>query len=217
MTERDPIRRALVASTTGDAATPSCLDDDTIAALAEGILDPVARATSVAHLATCRRCRTAVASVARALADPAVARAIARTDRGRRGRLWRIVLPAAAAAAILVALGVPRWTDDRTHRKPPTPLAERPTPTAPIGLVAAATALRWTPVPGADRYRVTLFDATGRVRYRTEVGDTAAPLPDSVVLVPGRPYLWQVDARIAWDRWSASDLVRFSIPRGSPR
>jgi hypothetical protein len=214
-TSMDLVRQALTASAMGEATTAACLDDDTIAAFAEGTLDAVARATAVSHLAICRRCRTAVASVARTLDDPAVSRQIARVDEGRTRRLWRIALPAAAAAAILVAV-VPRWMEDRAHRGPPTPVAERPTPASPIGVVAAATALRWATVPGADRYRVTLFNARGRVLYTAQLSDTTAALPDSVVLGPGQLYLWQVEARIGWDRWSASALVRFSIAQGSP-
>ena len=66
-------------------------------------------------------------------------------------------------------------------------------------------------------YRVVLFDAGGRVLYEAQVADTSAPLPDSVTLVPGRPYLWKVEARTGVARWSASDLVRFSIAPGARR
>jgi hypothetical protein len=76
--------------------------------------------------------------------------------------------------------------------------------------------LRWSAAAGADRYRVTLFDADGRVLYETEVGETVAPLPDSVAPGPGRPYLWKVEARTGFDRWSASDLVEFTVA-GPPR
>src|SRR5688500_19440723 len=106
MTDPDPeylLRHAL----RGDAGsvTPQCLDDETIATLAEGTIDADARAAAMPHLASCVRCRLAVASVARALADPAVARAIPRpTGAGRR--LWRAAPPAAAAPTVLM-LAVP--------------------------------------------------------------------------------------------------------------
>jgi hypothetical protein len=213
----DLVRQALAASGTGESTTPACLDDDTIAGLAEGALDAIALATAVPHLATCRRCRSAVASVARALADPAVSREIARVDRARTRGLWWIALPSAAAAVLLVALAVPRWTRDETHRAPPTPLAQVPTPLTPLGVVAKATQLRWAGVSAADRYRVTLFDAGGRALYETQVSDTTVALPDSTVLAPGQLYLWRVEARVGWNRWSASELVRFSIARGPPQ
>jgi hypothetical protein len=69
-------------------------------------------------------------------------------------------------------------------------------------------------VPGTGEYRALLFDQGGQVIYEVELADTIAPLPDSVSLVPGRQYLWKVEARIDWDHWSSSELVRFSVPSG---
>jgi hypothetical protein len=205
----DLLRHRLDAST---RETPECLDDPTLAAFAEGALDAGARAAALPHLATCARCRGVVASVARSLADSGVAREVAALEgRGRR-RLFRIGLPA-AAAAILLAVALPRWVDEMRggHRGPPGQGTLAPHPVAPVGTVANATALRWTAVAEANRYRVTLFDAVGRVLYETQLADTVANLPDSVTLVPGRPYLWLVEARVGWDRWSTSELARFSI------
>jgi len=192
--------------------TAECLDDATLAALAEGALGAAARATVLPHLAGCPRCRGVVASVVRSLADRAVAREVAAVEgRGRRG-LFRIGLPAAAAAAILLALALPRWVNDTPgHRGPPLPGAVVPRPLAPLGTVAEASALRWAGVAGVDRYRVILFDAAGRVLYETQLSDTVVTLPDSVALAPGRPYLWRVEARTGWNRWSASELVPFTI------
>jgi len=195
--------------------TPECLDDATLAALAEGALDAAARAVVLPHLATCARCQGVVASVARSLADPDVAREVAAVQgRGRRP-LLRIGLPAAAAAAILLALAIPRWVDNipGRHRGPPSGTGQVPRPVSPVGTVQSATLLRWSSVAQADRYRVVLFNAGGRVLYEIQLADTAASLPDSVRLVVGEPYLWKVEARVGPDRWAASDLVRFSIAR----
>jgi hypothetical protein len=197
--------------------TPACLDDATLAALADGALDAAARAAALPHLATCPRCRGAVASIARSLGDPAVAREVAALESPNRRR-WLIGLPA-AAAAVLVAIAVPRWLDDASgrHRGPPIPGAQAPVPLAPVGTVAEASGLRWGAVTGADRYRVILFDSSGRALYETQGADTAITLPDSVTLVPGRPYLWKVEARTGWNRWSSSELVQFSIASGADR
>ena len=218
MTHPDPLellRHRLDAST---RETPECLDDATLAALAEGALDAAARTAVLPHLATCPRCRGVVASVARSLGDSAVAREVAALD-GRDRRRWlRLGLPA-AAAAILLAVALPRWVEDMRggHRGPPIPGANAPHPVAPVGTVADAAALRWTAVAGANRYRVTVFDASGRVLYEMRVADTVVTVPDSVTLAPGKPYLWMVEARVGWDRWSASELVRFSIGPGGRR
>jgi len=214
----DALRDALGATPAPEARTPDCLDDDTVAALAAGTIDAAARLHALSHLATCPRCRHAVASVARALADPAVAREVAVAERG--GRRLRYGVALSAAAGVLLLLVGPRLLDlgRPVHRAPP-PTGAVPVPASPVGVVADADTLRWVAVPGADRYRVTVFDAPGAVLYETQLADTVAVLPDSLVLVPGRPYLWKVAARTGWDRWSPSELVEFSLapPRRAPR
>lgn len=197
-----------------DFMTAECLEDDVIAALADGTLNPALRAAVLPHLAGCTRCRTALASVARALAEPAVTRAIVATERGPR-RLYRIAVPLAAAAVLLLLLRSPSPQNDG-HRGGGIPGASAPVPVSPLGTVAAASVLVWTSVTGADAYRVTLFDAEGRVVYETRATDTATSLPDSVVLVAGRPYLWKVEARTGFDRWITSELVEFSVAGHSP-
>lgn len=190
--------------------TAGCLDDDTVAVLAEGRLDDGARAAAFPHLAECPRCRAAVASVTKALGDPSVARELA-TLRGGHRRLVRIATPAAAAAIILL-IAMPRPSADvALHRAPTITAVSSPVPMAPVGIVASANILRWSSVSGADRYRTTLFDDAGAVVYETQTADTVVALPDSVHLTPSRSYLWKVEARTGWGRWSASELIEFSI------
>lgn len=196
-----------------NSTTAECLDDHVIAGLADGTLSPALRAAVLPHLAGCMRCRTALASVTRALAEPAVTRAIVATERGPR-RLFRIAVPLTAAAVLLLLLRSPS-PQDGGHRGG-TPVSNAPVPVSPVGTVADASVLVWRSVTRADAYRVTLFDADGRVAYETRATDTAASLPDSVVLVAGRPYLWKVEARTGFDRWVTSELVEFSIAGRSP-
>jgi hypothetical protein len=211
----EPVRRTLRAQARTGALTPECLDDETLAGLADGSIDPKTRAAALPHVAGCPRCRGAVASVAQALADAAVAREIEGVEGTGRRRSYRIALPL-AAAALLLLLVWPRRVDDGgpTHRDPPAD-ASAPVPIAPIGVVADATTLLWTAVAGADRYRVTLSDAEGRVLYDTQLADTVAALPDSIALISGRSYVWMVEARTGFDRWSTSRLVEFSIGGGA--
>lgn len=79
------------------------------------------------------------------------------------------------------------------------------------------TDLRWSPVAGADRYRVTVFDATGGVVYASESADTVLAFPDSITLVPGASYLWKVDARTGFDRWATSELAEFRVAESRRR
>ena len=193
-------------------AKPDCLDEHTVAALAEGTLDAAARGRALAHVATCALCRRAVASVAEALADGPITHEIEIVEgrRRRRGPILWIAVPLAAAATVLVLLWSPAADRFPGHRGPPTS-AMTPILRSPVGAVAAVSDLRWSHVTGADRYRVTVFDATGGVVFAMEATDTVALFPDSIALVPGASYLWKVDARTGFDRWAASELAAFRV------
>jgi hypothetical protein len=161
-----------------------------------------------------------VASIARALADPTIARAAEAIDARRRGYWPWLSVSAAVAAALFLVLGpvhVFRRATEASHRSPTLANGSLPTSVAPIGEVAAVSQLRWTAVPGADRYRVTVFDADGRVVYEASPTDAVATLPDSLVLIPGQRYLWRVAARVGFDRWVSSNLVEFTLLRDSRR
>ena len=138
---------------------------------------------------------------------------IANVERGRHRRLRRYLLPAVAAAALGVFLVRPRGTadDGSPHRAPVSTAAPTPEPLSPVAAVAEARVLRWSAVPGADRYRVTIFDAQGKPVYEAQLTDTVATLPDTTRLVAGRIYLWNVEARIGWNRWASSPFAQFTV------
>lgn len=196
-----------------------CLDTDVLAALASASLSPGLRPEALGHVAECPDCRAAVSSLARALANPDVSRAMASlagtTTVGSR-RLIRFVLPAAAAALFVAIWAGGNTPPEPRHRAPAITAADNPEPIAPLGPEQRADALRWTAVPGVDRYRVTLFDAVGRVLFEAELQDTLVMLPRTVELLPGRAYFWKVEGRTGWDRWSASPLLEFSVEGRTP-
>jgi putative zinc finger protein len=204
----EELRRVLHTRVRVETSTPDCLQDDLIAAFADGSLAPDARVPLLAHVATCARCRGAVASVARALADPSVAREL--SGPLDRRRWFRLAVPLAAAAVLVLLVWSPGGDQSGGHRGAPPP-PSTPVPRSPVGAVAAVGDLRWTSVAGADRYRVTVFDATGGAVYVAEVRDTFVDFPDSIALVPGAAYLWKVDARTGFDRWARSDLAEFRV------
>lgn len=202
-----PLRPA----TPGDPG-PDCLSPELLAELAEGSLDPERRSAAVRHLAECSHCLHAASSIARLLEDPGVAAA----DPIRRRRpAWIAAAATAAAIAVTVAVAVGREVsrdrDSGSHRASVVTESDQPAPVSPLGTSGRPEALRWHPVPSADRYRVTLYDPEGGVLYETELSDTSASLPDTVRLAAGRLYLWKVDARTDWDRWTSSPLFRFSL------
>lgn len=212
----DPLRDALLSLDRGSARSPECLGADEIAAFVDGAVAEDERPRLLRHLATCRHCRTTVAAVARTLADPAVASEVARVERGAGSRRFRVAAPIAAAAAVLLLMLSPfldpaRPVPTPTHRAPTILGSGIPTPRAPLGVVSRATSFAWAPVAGADRYRVSLFDASGVVVFESEVSDTVVSLPDSVRPRVGDRYLWRVAARTDLDRWAASALAEFRL------
>src|SRR5213593_1160321 len=79
-------------------AKPECLDEHTVAALADGALDAKTRGRALAHVATCALCRRAVASVVEALADGPITHEIEIVEGRRRrlrGQLLKVVTPLA--------------------------------------------------------------------------------------------------------------------------
>src|SRR5204862_4958762 len=112
-------------------ARPDCLDEHTVAALADGTLDAAARGRALAHVATCALCRRAVASVAEALAAGPITHEIEIVEGRRRrgGPILRIAGPLAAAATVLLLLWSPAAERFPRHRgPPPPPHADTPIP-----------------------------------------------------------------------------------------
>ena len=175
-----------------------------IAAYVDSSLDPGLRPVLEAHLADCARCRREVAEVSR----------LVRTLPRRPS--WQIIGPIAAAAVLLIAVGLWQLSPDqassaRALRESAITTAPAPVPVAPVGQVARVGSISWTSVPGADRYRLRLFDAAGVVVWETEAADTASQLPSALRLEQGQSYFWKVEARTGFDRWVDSDLIEFTI------
>lgn len=213
--------RGTGASLTVDPGTtrgPHCLDSATIACLVEGTIPSADRMVAVSHLAGCSLCRSEVAGVAAALADPNVKAEVLAISRTRQShRFLRVAIPVAAAAALMLFVTRPvAMRVGVNHRSPVITQTTAPVAGSPVGAVSSASSLTWHAVAGADRYRVTLFDAAGVVLYEVQIADTALALPDSISFTPGRTYLWKIEARSGWDRWVPSPLIRFHVEPPSP-
>jgi CHAT domain-containing protein/tetratricopeptide (TPR) repeat protein len=196
----------------------ACLDELVIAELAErgasAQQDP-----HIAHLASCGHCRRQLAALVTLLSDADIAASAAEPAHPRKRlasrRIFARAVSVAAAAAVLL-LVLPRGAEFvREHRGPTITAGAIPTPISPVGDVPPTRSLLWTAVSGADRYRVTLFDATGNVLLERALTDTVLTLSDSVSIVPGRSYLWKVQARTGFDRWASSELMEFRVRQAS--
>ncbi|MEP6591013.1 MAG: hypothetical protein ABJC19_07505 [Gemmatimonadota bacterium] len=193
---------------------PDCLAPETIAQLVDGALPGDARLAATHHLAQCAVCRRAVVSVTRAMAEPAIAESMAPLPprSGFAPRLKQLGGVAAIAAVLLIYLWPVAPSDAPTpHRAAPITAAPAPMGLWPSGTVAEARTLHWAPVPGAMRYRVTLFDSGGAVQHEVASLDTSIALPASLPLIPGRRYWWTVQAMLGANRWVSSSLVEFTI------
>lgn len=222
------LRGAASAIASGDgaaAATGYCLDDLTVSSVAEQGVGPEDRDV-VTHLATCADCREQVASVVRLLRHPSVVAETRRTDRSAtsgplRWRFAGAIVTAVAAGLVFTIVGsgdrvgrtraAAGLTDTPPHRDPSMAAALAPAPLAPLGVVAVADTFRWTSVPRADRYRLTVFDREGTVVWQAAGSDTAVAPPESIARRGVPPYFWRVEARTSRDRWVESELFEFSV------
>lgn len=181
--------------TSPDHHLPSaCLDANALAAVAEGRLPPDERRRAAEHLLGCPRCHAALGEVAvwlgtvDAAPGPTTVHGVVRT------RFPRRIL--AVAALLAAGVGVALWLGGRASERPARTetlaeaavrlgapllpdavLAERPlvvergglTVAAPRGLVLEERPeVRYTPVPGAVRVRVSVRDEEGVLRLDAE-------------------------------------------------
>jgi hypothetical protein len=201
--------------------TPDCLDEATIAAVVEGrVFD--GRQKALAHVSECAYCRYRVAAVARVAQDPAVKKEIDTLEPERHSTMsprlgWKFFATAGlAAAAAAVVLIEPTGTlrgrftsrGDEVHREAAITTTESPRIISPSGTSTVST-LRWTGVPEADMYRVRIWNQNGDVVWSGETRDTVIAIPSAVER--GVSYLWEVNARTGWDRWTSSEFVEFTI------
>jgi hypothetical protein len=211
------------------APSTSCLDDDAIAALAEGGLS--ADSEAMVHVAVCANCRSRLAAVALLLNDTAVrseldalqpARRLARQRWSARDLTLSGSLVAAAVAAIVFLgpmrsenSGNPRADTGETHREAAITSTIGPRIVSPISADRFPDSLRWTSVPQSDLYRVRIWNREGTVVWTTETRDTTVALPS--IIQYGTSYMWEVGARTGWDRWVSSDFVELAIPAPKAR
>ena len=194
------------------APQADCLDELGLAAAADGR----AAARDIEHLSRCAACRSHVAHLSRLLADESVAREIHRIEgksRGRWASLRGSVGVAAAAVLVVAVVQIFPRTDSPGFRDPSGAAATVPALAAPLAENGRLESLRWSGVDGATQYRVTVFDEEGGLVWASETVDTAIAFPPDTTLVPGMPYWWRVEARVDFDRWSASELGMFTLDR----
>lgn len=191
------------------------LDELAMADFVDGLLPSEDRARSIAHLATCGRCRRDLAALIALMSDEEIAAETGTTELrpSVRRRRWAMSLGAVAATLLLTFILLPHHSElpSLGHRGPTFTASQAPSPIGPLGDVDSAATLVWGGVAGAGRYRVTLFTTDGRALLYVETADTAVAIPDSVRVKHGTSYLWKVEVEVDRDRWTSSDLMEFRI------
>jgi hypothetical protein len=191
--------------------TDSHLSVATIASYVDGTLDAEARADADRHLAACALCRGELSGVADLVVDLPTA---------RRGRGWRPIAGALAAAAVVGVLFMSpsrardgAGTTERTTRSAAATL-EIAEPRSDGGATGALHdgRIAWRAVEPQATYRVTVTDTAGATRWSADTPDTSVVVPPSAGLVPGARYYLFVDALRA-DGWSLQSGPRtFTTP-----
>jgi putative zinc finger protein len=188
----------------------------TTAAYLDGTLPQPARDALEAHLAACDECRAGVALLR--LRDESAAevpadmlrrlRELGTAPSRARSQHW-FALPASLAAGLLAAAGLALWLRAGAGpggAGPGTPVERQGTgaaiealsPARGAAVDAPRLAFRWSPVDGADRYVVSVLDASGTeiaTLEATPQGDQVS-WPTDRPLPPAGTYLWSVRALV---------------------
>jgi len=212
-----------------EEATPGCLSPGQLAAYQDAALHDGERALADSHLAVCDRCLRQLAALSRATAardaEPGVpASLIARAEKmytptaqepAPSRRRW--AMPLAAAAALLLALGLvldPLLDPDDSSRNPSAPQTRLADP----GLVqprilapAAGSVVRpseqvflWSEVPGTLFYDVRVVSPDGDLLQSERVTGTRWLIPEDLQLKPGEEYFVRVDAYLSDSKYLSS-------------
>jgi hypothetical protein len=168
------------------------LTDADVAAYLDRGLATVRRDRIEAHLAGCAKCRREVLETQQL---------VKRVRPFPRTLVFGGSVAAAAAVLLLVAKLGPGPGGSREIA--PVVRADDPASRLVVyGPTGENTSVRrvnfvWGAAGGAVTYRLTLTSSDGAAVWTRSGTDTAVALPDSIVLRPGRRYLWVADALLA--------------------
>ena len=202
--EMDRLREAF---SRGDMDAPSgeCPDPGVLWASAAGELDPAANEAVLLHLARCGPC-SSIWRLAREMARPEEAGGsqVAPLDEGRRPPIWRRPGVLAAAATLLVAVGLGTGVlMERRHATSPPVYRRQPSPSGIVAspgtgvLPRSRCLLRWSGAPAGSRFDLTVTGKELGVLAMVR-GLTAAEylLPQDRIPEGTHEILWRVTAHL---------------------
>jgi len=181
------------------------LTDADVAAYLDRGLSAVRRDRIEGHLAGCAECRLEVLETQQL---------VKRVRPFRRAPVWGGSMAAAAVVLLVAKLGsgpgrLPETTTPvRANGGTSQLVVYGPTGE---GMPAHGVRFLWGAAAGAMTYRLTVTAGDGAAVWSRSGADTAVALPDSIVLRPGRRYLWVADALLA-DGGTRSTGIREFVP-----
>ncbi len=183
--------------------TPEQIAAYTARALSNADLSTVER-----HLLVCESCRDEL------------------VDAGRFTKRWpfrfrySVVLPAAAAAVILIGVTAVITGEDAAQRPSANVLrSETAEGMATFEIIepedgavvpVSGVVFRWRAEEPEPHYRIHVLNQTGELVWETASSDTSVQLPGEIVLTPGESYFWYVDALLRGVRSSTTGVREFS-------
>lgn len=181
------------------------LSPDRVAAYVDRELSEDARRKVEMHLADCDECREEIAAVMSLIRRP------------RRPTWSYVMLPAAAAAAILLLVALPSRIDERDQPTLRSAISEGISAIAVVrpalgeNVPADGIELAWRSFTLDAQYNVRLTTADGSEVWRTSTRDTSTTLPSGLSLVPGQTYFWYVDALLPDGSTATTGIRRFIV------
>lgn len=218
------LRRALAAEELA-RSTDGCPETEELWASAAGELDADADEAIILHLARCTEC-SSIWRLAREmlLTDHVSESSVVPIGDRRPPRTWRRVLIAAAAAAILVGVGLSTGLLVRNKPSPPVFREQHGDQTLVAApetrlLPRAACRLHWTGGPEGSRYDLTVsdgnFEILATVKGLTQPSYT---LPQQEIPETAVELFWRVTARLPDGRTLSSETFTTRIDgRTDPR
>ena len=180
---------------------------DEFAAYVDGTVSTDERIRIDGHLASCLSCAKELLALSRL------------TKRSATRRYIKVVLPAAAAAAIVLFLVNPPNTV-----APANPIlrggADVTETAVPVEVVTPASGQQinrdelrfiWRSLGNQTNYRFTLTTAEGEGIWITDTADTTLAVPPTLSIEPNLSYIWYVDALLLDGTAATSGIRRFTL------
>ena len=188
-----------------------CVEPEAILALVLGEAPEADRIATLDHVMSCPACHRDYEYLS------AVEEAGDKTERiaGRRAPQWRRILPLAAAASLVLAIGglmlKDRAGDDGVERGGAGGIALIAPGNEEVP-AAGPLHFTWKSVPGAGRYVIEVQGAGGETVFSDSTADTTATLDGAGALSPGATYTWSVRTlEQGAEEPATSPLARFRV------